>query len=457
MSRIDPHYTRPQVDALVEDIDGRLSDETLAATYASKRPRRFPAWEYDSLADCFAARDADPGPAVIELAPDATYSAANLRVDEPDTKIKGNRAKITLPAGNDQDGIRVGVDAMRFRAEDFDLVGNYANQTGTSRGIYFEPYTGVDFRYADRTIVEDVNIDGFLHDAAVVDAKRLNVVFNRVFARDYGRYGYDINASDCRVLDGAAGGIRGQYGVRANQSALWVSGMGIYSNTVAGALLTEKAVGVKVVDNDLDNNLGGGIRVVGIAANSLNATITGNHFRGNSTEGDGLHSDIYLEQVSQILLANNQAYLQPGSTARTNYVVNAGAGVTDIYDYNNLFQNTYPTVGRWSSAASTARKNRAYRLDLVADDGTSDVAFTRFGAGVQVSNDFTSVGSLLGARMSVTGTDGTGFLQFIEQSSDAAAPSADRARLFAKDNGAGKTQLCVRFNSGAVVVLATQP
>jgi hypothetical protein len=37
------------------------------------------------------------------------------------------------------------------------------------------------------------------------------------------------------------------------------------------------------------------------------------------------------------------------------------------------------------------------------------------------------------------------------------APAANRARLFIKDNGAGKTQLCVRFNTGAVQVVATQP
>ena len=37
-----------------------------------------------------------------------------------------------------------------------------------------------------------------------------------------------------------------------------------------------------------------------------------------------------------------------------------------------------------------------------------------------------------------------------------AAPIANRARLFVKDNGLGKTQLCVRFNTGAVHVIATQ-
>ena len=38
-----------------------------------------------------------------------------------------------------------------------------------------------------------------------------------------------------------------------------------------------------------------------------------------------------------------------------------------------------------------------------------------------------------------------------------AAPAANRARLFVRDNGSGKTQLCVRFATGAVQVIATQP
>ncbi len=35
-------------------------------------------------------------------------------------------------------------------------------------------------------------------------------------------------------------------------------------------------------------------------------------------------------------------------------------------------------------------------------------------------------------------------------------PGADRGRLFLKDNGAGKTQLCVIFSTGSAIVIATQ-
>jgi hypothetical protein len=49
-----------------------------------------------------------------------------------------------------------------------------------------------------------------------------------------------------------------------------------------------------------------------------------------------------------------------------------------------------------------------------------------------------------------------GFLEFLEQT-DPAAPASNRAVLYSRDNGSGKTQLCVRFPTGAVQVLATEP
>ena len=416
----------------------------------------FSSRDYTTLTALFTARNAYSGPAIIQLSPDATYSAANLRIDKADTTLLGNGALITLPAGANQDAIRIHPDAFRVRIQNLNLAGNYANQTGTSRGIWFEPYTDVAFRYADRAAVVDCNIDGFLHDGVVVDLKRLHVVIERTFVRDFGRYGIDINSSDCRVFDGACGGIRGTHGVRINAGSNWVRGMGLYSCNTAGLWLTDKAVGCKIESNDLDNNMGSGLIAIGTAGSSLFTSITGNHFRANSVAGDGISSDIYLEQVTDIMLVGNFAFQQPGSTYRTKHVVEAGAGVASIFEHGNAFQSSYPTVSRWDTEAAAARTTRHASLALAAD-GSSDVVVSRQGIGIQVSSDFTTLGTLLGSVFSVVGTGGNGFMQFIEQSADAAAPTADRARVFAKDNGAGKTQLCVRFASGAVQVLATEP
>jgi hypothetical protein len=37
------------------------------------------------------------------------------------------------------------------------------------------------------------------------------------------------------------------------------------------------------------------------------------------------------------------------------------------------------------------------------------------------------------------------------------APGANIGRLFVRDNGSGKTQLCVRFPTGAIQVVSTEP
>lgn len=50
----------------------------------------------------------------------------------------------------------------------------------------------------------------------------------------------------------------------------------------------------------------------------------------------------------------------------------------------------------------------------------------------------------------------TGAFRFTEQS-DPAAPAANTGVIFCRDNGSGKTQFCVRFSSGAVQVIATEP
>lgn len=45
----------------------------------------------------------------------------------------------------------------------------------------------------------------------------------------------------------------------------------------------------------------------------------------------------------------------------------------------------------------------------------------------------------------------------MEEVSLPAAPAANKGVLFLRDNGAGKTQLVIRFNSGVEQVIATEP
>ena len=45
----------------------------------------------------------------------------------------------------------------------------------------------------------------------------------------------------------------------------------------------------------------------------------------------------------------------------------------------------------------------------------------------------------------------------MKEISTPSAPGTNKLRLFARDNGSGKTQLCVRFSTGAVQVIKTEP
>lgn len=68
----------------------------------------------------------------------------------------------------------------------------------------------------------------------------------------------------------------------------------------------------------------------------------------------------------------------------------------------------------------------------------------------------TNVGGTGRRRQEVAATGSRTPNHFVEQS-DAAAPAANQAVVYAKDNGSGKTQLVARFSSGAVQQIAIQP
>lgn len=61
-----------------------------------------------------------------------------------------------------------------------------------------------------------------------------------------------------------------------------------------------------------------------------------------------------------------------------------------------------------------------------------------------------------GAGNTIMDEQALNFLEFDEQATAPAAPAADAVRIYAEDNGSGKTRLVAKFASGANVVLATQ-
>lgn len=51
----------------------------------------------------------------------------------------------------------------------------------------------------------------------------------------------------------------------------------------------------------------------------------------------------------------------------------------------------------------------------------------------------------------------TGVLVRFLETSDPSAPPSDTGALYVRDNGSAKSQLCVRFSTGAVQIIASEP
>jgi hypothetical protein len=126
-------------------------------------------------------------------------------------------------------------------------------------------------------------------------------------------------------------------------------------------------------------------------------------------------------------------------------------GLTPAETWGANFQEAFSRL--WTETLYVI--NALSRVDTLANRSSTpeldEIFFTASDTGqtfIAVSGAWRELGRL-------SGTTGGG-VQFTEIS-DPTAPAANGAILYSRDNGAGKTQLCVRFNTGAIQVIATQP
>lgn len=128
-----------------------------------------------------------------------------------------------------------------------------------------------------------------------------------------------------------------------------------------------------------------------------------------------------------------------------------------------LAGNAGVAIGKGASAtlstavgfAAQAQGSYSTALGAATSTGLDGVAI---GHGAKTTGWSRSVA--IGRGVSATGNDqialGARHIEVYEVAADPPAPATDRARLFVRDNGGGKTQLCIRFATGDVQVLATE-
>jgi hypothetical protein len=282
-------------------------------------------------------------------------------------------------------------------------------------------------------------------------------------------------------------------GTNAN-TVFWaesISGVGVAgtSDTSYGVLgKSNKSRGVSGESTDGVGTRGYSANGIGVQGDSDKNT--GVH--GSSNDGVGVEAySASSHGVSSVAFSTSKAAIlgrslghSTGVEGYSGGVLPAAKGKTGVHGYANqdsgatgVWGESTAGIGVRGDSSSTnqpAILGRALgsRTGVQGVSGGS-VPFPKNKTGVYgyAAQDSTAVGvwGETSAGMAVRGTAVSGyagyfggkvfttaFYELLEVATPG-APAANRARLFVRDNGAGKTQLCVRFNTGAVKVLATEP
>jgi hypothetical protein len=171
-------------------------------------------------------------------------------------------------------------------------------------------------------------------------------------------------------------------------------------------------------------------------------SVSGVGIAGDSTSGAGVtggsSSSIGVKGFSSSHIAIHGFSLASGQPATVGW---AGVNSTGVQGYSNNGTGSLP-----------AAKAKTGVYGYAGQDNASQGVWGHSPAGNGVvGSTATGYAGYFSGKVYST--------QFYELSEigTPAAPAANRARLFVKDNGAGKTQLCVRFHTGAVQVIKTEP
>lgn len=203
-------------------------------------------------------------------------------------------------------------------------------------------------------------------------------------------------------------------GNRLSQIEIWEAEF----NTISGNLCVDSLEGVGIMLNKTD------------PTGSDYCTITGNICRNNRQNG------IQVTSAARVAITGNQCI---DNNRGNSALAHEGSGIS--------VDNALETVvnGNICRDTSAAAKLQIYGLNI-ANASTVIGGHNNFGGNL--------TGEINNSQL-ISGI-GHGYTELTEVS-DPAAPATNKGRLYVRDNGAGKTQLVVRFPTGAIQVISTEP
>ena len=341
-------------------------------------------------------------------------------------------------------------------------------------GAIISQLNGCTFRYADYGIVG--------YSATYSNAITVRqCTFNDINTWPIYEPGQSWTVSECTfepLADGSAGAVGGAgtaYAWGYTHTGNWhgdvtADGGGWISLRFVGGVISGNFFAKPGTSTGTCIDLVGGSQGVTIQGNRFEGTgctaidYTGAACIGTAVTGNDFQCTTNLANATNASKSIYSANVDGGANGDVNSLSVDTSGNLNIH--KNLIFDTDGTavIHRANASAvstlmiSRAAADAADRFVLFQDgsiewgDGTSarDTAWGRRAAGL-VGNA-TDEAITLGTA---TGTGG-GYFQGWEQSADPAAPATNSGRLFFKDSGGSKTQLAVRFPTGATQAIATE-
>jgi len=231
----------------------------------------------------------------------------------------------------------------------------------------------------------------------------------------------------------------------------------------AGDVATYQAEDYLISDNIIINAENTGIWVGGgdASLNRVNDLARRVRIEGNiirDADGNG----IILERSEDCVIAGNTLVNIGNHGIFTRKNVSSG---TAYVDRPTICNNHFHDVGLVTADSKFIHMDDTTRDATVYDNQGSGTAHTyalhdratnsglvhhgnRFSAGTSGTYNILSANT---GEFAIAGH------MLLAEMTEPVAPAANQARLYVKDNGSGKTQLCVRFPTGAVQVIATEP
>ena len=279
------------------------------------------------------------------------------------------------------------------------------------------------------------------------------------------------NARDVRFFGGQIRGgfaegvyFTGNYGDGVHFFGTEIAKNGKEGIRCAVPVANLELVGVRVIDNSqsapgtfdgLGIEIGTGVTIIGTTSTGVSQryglrtlpgvsklTGYGNNFDGNGTGNTSFADDI----TTRMVVGRSGSRLGPATVVGQLDVERAAAG--DTAHGVKLTGDAQPRL--------LIRADGDMRFGDGATAG--DTRLYRAGPDLLRTNDSFTVDKVLtvAETLTMSGTAGLGYAELRKQTAAVSNPSADRGRIYLKDNGAGKTQLVVKFATGADIVLATE-